>query len=120
MLERIFLVAILAVATSFSPLSVQDEATRPVKLLTVKPQGFGPERVFFGRVVAKETVGIAFQVGGQVLTFPATQGDMIAARTTVAQLEPEPFDLALEQAQRRPGATTVYAVGRNRGQPRGA
>ena len=69
MLERIFLIAILAVATSFSPLSAQDEATRPVKFLTVKPQDFGPERAFFGRAVAKETVNLALRVVGKSWPF---------------------------------------------------
>ena len=42
------------------------EQPRPVKLMTVTAQSSEVSRVFFGRVKARETVDLAFQVGGQV------------------------------------------------------
>ncbi|MCV6584951.1 MAG: efflux RND transporter periplasmic adaptor subunit [Marinibacterium sp.] len=99
MFARLFLVPLLVLLIGTSGLMAQDDPPQPVKLLTVTPTGVLPERVFFGRVVAKETVNLAFQVGGQVLTLPVTQGEVVPAGTLVGQLDLEPFELGLEQAE---------------------
>ena len=83
----------------------QDEETaapeppRLVKLITASQSGGDVTRRFFGRVVAKETVDLAFQVGGQILEFPIIEGEPIPKGELVAQLDLEPFQLDLEQAQ---------------------
>lgn len=58
-----------------------------------------PRAGFFGHVVAKETVDLAFQVGGQIVALPITEGETIAAGDIIATLDFEPFELALDQAR---------------------
>ncbi|WPZ22473.1 efflux RND transporter periplasmic adaptor subunit [Sulfitobacter faviae] len=70
-----------------------------VKLQTVKVSDAEVERVFFGKVVARETVDLAFQVGGQIKEFPVEEGATVSEDTVVARMDLEPFQLALEQAQ---------------------
>ncbi|GGE62257.1 efflux RND transporter periplasmic adaptor subunit [Actibacterium pelagium] len=76
----------------------QDGAVRPVKLMTVEERAKGVTRQFFGQVVARETVDLAFQVGGQIEQFPVIEGQQIAAGALIAQLDLEPFELQLDQA----------------------
>ncbi|MEO1562416.1 MAG: efflux RND transporter periplasmic adaptor subunit [Pseudomonadota bacterium] len=90
----------LAVLTAFAfPALAQDAPTKIAKLTTVETPDADLTRRFFGRVVAKETVDLAFQVGGQILEFPAIEGEFIEAGGLVAQLDLEPFELAVSQAQ---------------------
>lgn len=69
-----------------------------VKLETVVSGGAEERRVFFGRVVARETVEIAFQVGGEIVEFPLEEGATIQKGDLVARLDQEPFELALAEA----------------------
>lgn len=72
---------------------------RPAKLMTLS-QGEGTvERRFYGRVRAKETVDLAFQVGGQITEFPAEEGNTIPAGELVAQLDLDPFERRLAEAR---------------------
>ncbi|MEO0371100.1 MAG: efflux RND transporter periplasmic adaptor subunit [Pseudomonadota bacterium] len=75
------------------------EPPRLVKLISASEIGGGTTRRFFGRVVAKETVDLAFQVGGQIVEFPVIEGEPLPKGSLVAELDLEPFELALEQAQ---------------------
>jgi len=79
--------------------AAQDTASRPVILMTVAPGAQGVTRRFFGKVVAAQTVDLAFQVGGQLIEFPAQEGGVIPAGALVAQLDLEPFELQRQQAQ---------------------
>lgn len=72
-----------------------------VKIETATPSNAGLSRVFFGTVVARETVDLAFQVGGQIVEFPVEEGAFVPAGTMVAKLDQEPFELALEEARAR-------------------
>lgn len=75
-------------------------ATLPVvKLAPVNLSDAALRRVFFGKVVARETVDLAFQVGGQIIQFPVEEGATVARGSVVARMDMEPFELALEQAQ---------------------
>lgn len=69
-----------------------------VKLEMVASGGEEERRVFFGRVVARETVEIAFQVGGEIVDFPLEEGAPIQKGDLVALLDQEPFELALAEA----------------------
>jgi len=71
---------------------------KPVKLMTADGGAAPLERQFFGQVAAKETVDLAFQVGGQVLKLPVTEGDVVPQGELIAQLDLETFQLQLEQA----------------------
>ena len=82
-----------------SPAIAQDEPLRVAKIMTVGSQTGGVTRQFFGQVVARQTVDLAFQVSGQIVRFPADEGAEIAEGALIAQLDLEPFELQLEQAQ---------------------
>lgn len=75
-----------------------ESAARPVKVLTLPGQDQSIERAFFGRVTARQTVDLAFQVAGQLLEFPAIEGARIQQGDLVASLDKEPFELALDRA----------------------
>jgi len=98
--------AVLLGVVLAAPLAVQaqdaeqavDTSLKPVKLMTADGGAAPMERRFFGQVAAKETVDLAFQVGGQVLKLPVTEGDVVPQGELIAQLDLEAFQLQLEQA----------------------
>ena len=91
---------IIGAALLLQTLSLTAQESAPLaKIMAVEPAGGDETRKFFGRVVAKETVELAFQVGGQIVEFPAIEGEQIAKGGLVAQLDLEPFQLALDQAK---------------------
>ncbi len=92
---KILAIALLAGA---GVASAQD-APPPVKLMTAQAGQSGISRVFFGQVVARETVDMAFQVGGQIVELPVVEGTTVASGALIAKLDTEPFELALDQAK---------------------
>ncbi|WP_415145181.1 efflux RND transporter periplasmic adaptor subunit [Limimaricola cinnabarinus] len=78
-----------------------DAAPRPVKLMTLGTEDTGLTREFYGQVAARQTVDLAFQIGGQLVEFPVLEGQIIREGDLVARLDPEPFELAFEQAELR-------------------
>ena len=90
-----FIVLLLAAAT----IAVADTPPKPVKTMTITQGAETQARVFFGRVTAKQTVDLAFQVAGQIREFPVVEGDVIQRGDLVARLDPEPFALAVERAR---------------------
>ncbi|MEL7254911.1 MAG: efflux RND transporter periplasmic adaptor subunit [Pseudomonadota bacterium] len=79
--------------------SIADAPPRLVKLISADETGGAITRRFFGRVVAKETVDLAFQVSGQIVDFPVIEGEPLPKGGLVAQLDLEPFELSLRQAK---------------------
>ncbi len=77
----------------------QDTVLKPVKLITLEGGEQILKRRFFGQVTAKQTVDLAFQVGGQILEFPVKAGQVLPKGALIAQLDQEPFELQLEQAR---------------------
>lgn len=75
----------------------QDES-KLVKLMSISSGTEKVTRVFFGHVVAKETVDLAFQVGGQIVELPIVEGATVPKGAVIAALDLEPFELALDQA----------------------
>lgn len=88
----------LAFAVLASPLAAQNE-TKPVKLMVVHETAPGFSRQFFGRVAARQTVDLAFQVAGQIEKMPVTEGFRVTKGSLIAQLDREPFELALQRAR---------------------
>lgn len=80
-------------------LAYAQDAPPLAKVVAVDVHDGSVERKFFGRVTAKETVDLAFQVGGQIVDFPAVEGEPIPQGGLIARLDLEPFELALAQAQ---------------------
>ncbi|KAJ57076.1 hemolysin D [Actibacterium mucosum KCTC 23349] len=91
----------LAIAAALLPFAAmsQELAIKPVKVITIEKSEQVLERHFFGKVVARQTVDLAFQVGGQVLMLDAIEGTDVAAGAVIAQLDLVPFELAEEQAR---------------------
>lgn len=87
-----------ALAAYAAPVSAQD-IPRPVKLMIVEAPSTRVTRHFFGKVAAKQTVDLAFQTAGQIVRFPAIEGRIVPAGNMIAQLDLEPFELALQQAR---------------------
>lgn len=77
------------------------EPVRPVKLMEVEAASGAITRQFFGRVAARQTVDLAFQVGGQIVSFPAVEGQLVAEGNLIAQLDLSGFELTLEEAKLR-------------------
>lgn len=91
---------LLAVMLSFLALPATAQTPpRPVKLMTLAEGDAGIERRFYGRVRARETVDLAFQVGGQITRLPVMEGQPVAKDTLIARLDLEPFRRNLEQAR---------------------
>ncbi|MEJ6393561.1 efflux RND transporter periplasmic adaptor subunit [Gymnodinialimonas sp. 2305UL16-5] len=95
---RAVLVLVLGIGASI-PVAAQEAPPRPAILMDVSSDEVGVTRQFFGHVVARQTVDLAFQVGGQIVEFPAPEGEVIPAGDLVARLDLEPFELQVQQAQ---------------------
>ncbi|GHA45302.1 hemolysin D [Amylibacter ulvae] len=91
-------ISILALAFSVQSAFAQDNI-KAAKIFTVQSNATNATRQFFGKVVAKETVDLAFRVGGQIEKFPVIEGEFIAKGDLIAELDREVFQLALDQAR---------------------
>ncbi|PIB26000.1 hypothetical protein BFP76_13565 [Amylibacter kogurei] len=91
-------ISILALLFSTQSVFAQD-AIKAAKIFTVPSNETTATRQFFGKVVAKETVDLAFRVGGQIENFPVIEGEFIAKGDLIAELDREIFELALDQAR---------------------
>lgn len=92
------LLALMVLGGNASAATAQ-EAVRPVKLIEMSAGSQDVTRKFFGQVVARQTVDLAFQVTGQIIEFPVLEGQIIAQGDLVAQLDLDPFELQLDQAR---------------------
>jgi len=100
-ISRAILFASIATAVMLSftgTAGAQEEAVRPVKLAKLEATDRVLTRQFFGSVAARQTVDLAFQVSGQIQSFPVLEGATVAEGALIAQLDLEPFERALQQA----------------------
>ncbi|NOE17945.1 efflux RND transporter periplasmic adaptor subunit [Ruegeria atlantica] len=106
----------LALAVLATPIAAQD-TPKPVKLMQVRETTPGFTRQFFGRVAARQTVDLAFQVAGQIVEMPVNEGFVIPKGGLIARLDQEPFELRLERAQlqKEQADRTVARLSRLRG-----
>ena len=96
------LAAIVCVATTqitAAQTTRAQDTVRPVKLITLAEVPEHPTRRFFGRVRARQTVDLAFQVGGQIVAFPVEEGALLNQGELIARLDLERFERAVEEAQ---------------------
>ncbi|QDC08637.1 efflux RND transporter periplasmic adaptor subunit [Oceanicola sp. D3] len=99
--------AALATTVALGAFIAPARAETPVVKLTEVTAGAGElRRAFFGKVVARETVDLAFQVGGQVVEFPVEEGASVPEGGLVARMDLEPFQLALDEAEARAAQVT--------------
>ncbi|MEO1239230.1 MAG: efflux RND transporter periplasmic adaptor subunit [Pseudomonadota bacterium] len=97
-LQSFAVYALLALTVGYGA-QAQDSAPRVAITMTVGADGQGITRQFFGTVVARQTVDLAFQVGGQIVELPAQEGQVIPEGALVAALDLEPFELQVRQAE---------------------
>ena len=88
------LLALLAIPS----VAFAQESVRLANIFTVTNGDASVTRQFFGRVVATETVDLAFQVGGQIVEFPIVEGTFVKKGALIAALDPELFQLARDEA----------------------
>ncbi len=88
-----------ALALAVAAAASAETAPRPVKLMRVEAPSGEVTRQFFGKAVARQSVDLAFQTAGQIVRFPAIEGRIVPAGETLAELDLEPFRLALERAR---------------------
>lgn len=88
----------IVAATLMATAAFAQDTEKPVKLMDISVNDQTFSRIFFGKVVARQSVDLAFQVGGQINEFPVVEGQMVKEGNLIAQLEQEPFSLALERA----------------------
>lgn len=99
-MKRLYVaVQMFAIAFTLAFPNVSNAQTPIVKIESVKTSGGGFQRTFFGNVVARETVDLAFQVQGQIVNFPLDEGADVPKGGLVASLDLVPFELSLEEAR---------------------
>ncbi|MFC4732244.1 efflux RND transporter periplasmic adaptor subunit [Salipiger abyssi] len=78
---------------------LSEELARPVRLMTLEQTDTAISRVFYGRVAARSTVDLAFQVGGQIERLIVLEGQTVPSGTLLGQLELVPFDRDVAEAR---------------------
>jgi len=90
--------AALALSACSAPEDSMAPAPRRVMVETVQSLEPQSRFEFVGRVEARQTVDLAFQVGGQLAEFPYNEGQPVEAGSLVAQLDLEDFERAEREA----------------------
>ena len=94
------LIAMLAIKIlSIASPGFSENLPRLAKIVSVTETSGEIKRQFLGHVAAKQTVDLAFQVNGQIVKLNAIEGQTFSKGDLIAQLDQEPFELALQQAQ---------------------
>ncbi|RLK11274.1 efflux RND transporter periplasmic adaptor subunit [Ruegeria conchae] len=106
----------LALSLLTAPAMAQEPA-KPVKLMQVSETSPGFSRQFFGRIAARQTVDLAFQVAGQIVEMPVTEGFVIPKGELIARLDQEPFELQFDRTrlQKDQADRTLARLSRLRG-----
>ncbi len=77
-----------------------EEGPKPVKLMTLEDGSVETStRHFFGRVTARQTVDLGFQVSGQLEAISVLEGDVVNKGDVIARLDQEPFQISLDRAR---------------------
>lgn len=102
---RYFLPAAIAlmafpVLTACSDVAAAPEETiRTARIETVSAPAGSARRDFVGRVEARYTVDLAFQVSGRLAEFLVPEGQMVEEGTVIARLEDQDYERALREAR---------------------
>lgn len=119
-MKTVAVLAMLASASAWSSAAQEapnEAKPRPVRLIEVAHAPDVVSRQFFGRVVARQSVDLAFQVGGPLAQFPVTEGQIVPKGGLIAQLDTKDFTLALDKAvvQKTQADRTVERLTRLKG-----
>ena len=102
MIARTVLLAACAVGVlaACSPAEPEEQAPpRAARIEAVQAAATSNQREFVGRVEARLTVDLSFQVGGRLAEFPVSEGELIEQGAVVARLETQDFERARREAQ---------------------
>jgi RND family efflux transporter MFP subunit len=102
MIARTVLLAACAVGVlaACSPAEPEEQAPpRAARIEAVEAAATSNQREFVGRVEARLTVDLSFQVGGRLAEFPVSEGQLIEEGAVVARLEMQDFERARREAQ---------------------
>lgn len=97
-----FVTGVFALIIPFSAMAQEaavQSAPKPVKLMELSDRPVVLQRQFFGQVAARQTVDLAFQVGGQLLELSAEEGAAMPSGALIAQLDLAGYQRAVAQAQ---------------------
>lgn len=99
-LRPLFATALAALAAACSaPEPPAAEPIRAARIEAARPAQAAAVRVFVGRVEARLSVDLAFQVGGRIANFPVSEGEIIEEGALVAGLETQDFERALRESR---------------------
>jgi RND family efflux transporter MFP subunit len=91
------------------PPSAAVETSRPAQILEIVPAGLDSGLRFPGRVRAVQRAELAFNVPGQIIELPVSEGEVVAPGDLIARLDPASFETQLAAAQAElDKATTDY------------
>lgn len=93
------LISALALAACEAPAQDGEAPVRAARIETVASADAPARREFVGRVEARLTVDLAFQVGGRLADFPVSEGEQIEQGARVAALELQDFERARREAR---------------------
>lgn len=95
----------LVVATGFAlcvaafPAKAQSGSIPTVRTIVIETPSELATRQFFGRIRARETVDLSFEVGGTMVRLIPEEGMQVSAGDALAQLDLDPFQRAVERAE---------------------
>jgi RND family efflux transporter MFP subunit len=92
------LLAALAAACG-APEPPPADPVRSARIEAARPAEAAAVREFVGRVEARLTVDLAFQVGGRLADFPVSEGQIIEEGARVAALQTQDFERAVRTAE---------------------
>lgn len=93
------LLALFAPAVTLAQDAPPPAPPKPVKLMELTAKPMVLKRQFFGQVAARQTVDLAFQVGGQLLELNAEEGTAKSQGDLIAQLDVAGYERAVAQAK---------------------
>ncbi|WP_174136239.1 efflux RND transporter periplasmic adaptor subunit [Parasulfitobacter algicola] len=96
----LLVVALLVQLTvAFAQQTKDDNTLRPVKTMMIEAPSSFLAREFFGKIAARETVDLSFDVGGRMEVFPVLEGQAVAKDGLIARLDLAQYERAVEQAE---------------------
>ncbi|MEA3644293.1 MAG: efflux RND transporter periplasmic adaptor subunit, partial [Lamprobacter sp.] len=101
------LIALAGCEQSAPPPSAPADVSRPAEILEVSAARLSPGLRFPGRVRAVQRVELAFNVPGQIVELPVTEGDAVPVGALLARLDPASYQTALDLAQAELDAATA-------------